>query len=205
VTREDRVSAGVRSLELQSLDKAAVQKIEVSGKHSFVLEKLVLEKADGASSFTVSAADKPDARFATDESIVTQALDALTELEGSSFATGRAAKHDELEIDDEKGLSVTIHQAGKPKLALVFGRAAQGGNFVRLQGSDEVFVGKGSLAQKLSKDVSAWRKKKLLDAEVKDLKSVLVEPAEGPSYTLEAREEISGEPPAEGEPAPTKT
>ncbi len=195
VTREDRVAVGIRTLALAEVQQDAVSKIELAGKHTALLEK-------GEGGWTVAAPDKPDARFAAEQSAVTEALDALGELEAGTFVTGRAEKHAELGVDDEKGLQVTVHQPGKEPLALVFGRSAQGGgHYLRLQGSDEVFVGKGSLAAKLQKDVSDWRKKKLLDEELAAVQSVLVEPAAEASYTLEAREESSGE----GESAITKT
>lgn len=186
-TREDRVAVGIRTLELPALDKSLVEKIEVKGKKQALLEK-------GEQGWTVAHPDKPDARFGADEPAVTALLDSLAELEAGSFVTARKEKHAELEIDDEKGLSVTFHQQGKEPLALVFGRYAQGGgNYVRLARADEVFVGKGSLASKLQKDVDAWRKKKLFDLELDQLASVTVEPAGGQAYTVEAREDGEGD------------
>lgn len=200
VTREDRVAVGIRTLELPALDAEKVEKIEVTGKAESIKGGAVLVKA--GEGWTVAAPDKADATFAADASAVTALLDSLSALEAGTFVTARAEKHAELDIDDEKGLFVTFHQKGAAPLALVFGRYAQGGgNYLRLEGSDEVFVGKGSVAPKLQKDVDGWRKKKLLDVEADEVASVTVEPAGGTAYTVEAREESEGE----GEAATKKT
>lgn len=183
VTREDRVAVGIRTLELPTLDKSLVETIEVKGKHKARLAK-------GEKGWTVADPDKPDTRFGADGAAVSSLLDSLESLEAGGFVTAREAKHAELEVDDEKGLFVTFHQKGKAPLALVFGRHAQGGgNYLRLAKESEVFVGKGTVASKLQKDVDGWRKKKLLDLELTSLASVTVEPAGKAAYTVEAREE----------------
>lgn len=200
VTREERVAVGIRTLELPTLDASAIERIEVKGKAESLKGGALLVK--GEKGWTVADPAKADVTFAADENAVTAALDSLAQLEAGNFVTARKEKHAELDVDDEKGLFVTFHQKGKEPLALVFGRYAQGGgNYLRLAGADEVFVGKGSVAPKLQKDVDGWRKKKLIDVEVDQLASVSVEPATGPSYTIESREESEGE----GEAATKKT
>lgn len=179
VTREDRMAAGIRKLELPKIEKTEVKRVEVSGKDSAVLEK------DGAS-WVVYDPKTPDNKHAAEQSSVDAALDAVGELEAGAFVTARKEKHAELEIDDDKGLRVKIDGAGT-SLDLVFGRFAKGGgNYVRRAGSDEVFVGKGRLASLVKKDVNGWRKRKLLDVEADALAKVVVEPAGGGAYTIEA-------------------
>lgn len=181
VTREDRMEAGIRKLELVKIEKAQVERIEVSDKHSAVLER------DGAG-WVVYDPKTPDEKHAAESSSVEAALDAVAELEADTFVTGRAEKHKELEIDDESGLAVKITGKDGRVLDVVFGRFAKGGgNYLRLKGSNEVFVGKGRLASLLKKDVNGWRKRKLLDVEADALTKIVVEPAGGAPYTLEGK------------------
>ena len=187
VTRETRVEVGIKKLELTTLDKAEVKRIEVSGKHKALLTK------DGAG-WTVSDPTSPDKKLAAEKSSVDAALDALAELEAGAFVTGRQEKHADLEIDDDKGVRVKIESEKGPSLDVIFGRGAKGGgNYLRLAGSDEVYVGKGRFASLVKKDVNAWRKRKLLDVEADALSRVVVEPAGKAAYTLEATLEGEGD------------
>ncbi|MFZ9886862.1 MAG: DUF4340 domain-containing protein [Myxococcota bacterium] len=186
-TREDRVAVGIRTLELPKLAASDVEQIEITGKHKAVLAK------DGAA-WSVSDPEKADRKYPADSALVTSALDAVAELEAGAFVTGRKEKHSELEVDDEKGLAVELKGKGVSGLKLVFGRSAKdGGNYVRKQGSDEVFIAKGRLGSLLAKDVSAWRKKKLLDVEASDITALTLEPSGQAPYRVEAREAGEGD------------
>jgi len=183
VTREDHVAVGVRALTLPTFDADKVTKIEVRSKDKSAL----LEKVGGTKEqpqWTVADPEKPEVKLAASPSQVKTALDALAELSAEGFVTGRKEKHADLEIGEEKGVTVTLTQGGKAT-ALVFGRFAKGGgNYVRLADSDEVFVGKGRFAGAVKKDVKAWRKRKLLPFEAKDLRALTLAPAGQPELKL---------------------
>jgi hypothetical protein len=181
-TREDQVSVGVRVMDL-SVDAAKVTRIEVkAGEKTALLEKV--GGTDAAPQWTVADPAKADVKHQAEPSAVKAALDALGELSAEGFVTGRAAKHADLEIDDEKGTTVKI-TAGAQTVDLVFGRFAKGGgNYVRRAGTDEVFIGKGRFAATVKKDVKGWRKRKLLAFEAKDLRSLVVEAAGRQTLTL---------------------
>jgi hypothetical protein len=177
VTREDRVAVGIRTLALPALSTDAVTGIELGGKKS-----ALLEKNDGA--WTVADPSAPQDRFAAEASVVEQALAALGELSAGNFVTARKAKHEELELTPELGLVLTVRQQGSQPLSLVLGRAAKGGgNYLRLAGADEVFVGQGRFGSLADKDVTAWRKRKLVEVEAKDFTSFTVSPPGAAPFT----------------------
>jgi hypothetical protein len=193
-TREDQVSVGMRHLTLPSVDKDKVVGIELSGPVNAVLTKT-------GDTWQVAEPGGPK-KFAVDQAAVDSAIGALPDLEADAFVTARAAKHEELELTDEKGLRVKIEQDGAANLDVIFGRAAKGGgNYLRLAGTDEVFVGKGRFASLAKKDVKAWRKRKLVDAKSDALKKILVTPATGDPYAVESYDKTEGE----GEAAVTKS
>lgn len=168
-TREERIEAGIRRLDLVSIEANEVQRVVVQGKD---LRAALTRKGAG---WQVSSGEEGAPSFAADSALVKSALDALASLSADTFVTGRAAKHADLEIDDEKGLRVQV-EAGAKSLDLVFGRAGKGGgNYLRPAGSDEVFAGKGSFAALVKKDVKGWRKRKLLDAEADELSQIEIE------------------------------
>ena len=188
VTRESQVSVGMRSLDFGTLDASTLKEVKVSFNKGTgdeaKRENVVLKKS--ASLWTVS--EKGDKAFAVDENAIEQALKNLESLEAKDFVTARKEKHADLEIDDAKGQKVTLVFENKT-LDLLFGRFAKGGgNFVRLASSDEVFVGRGTLAGSLKKDVKAWRKRKLLNVEAKDLRKIIIQKAEGALVELKASE-----------------
>jgi hypothetical protein len=186
-TREDRVSVGMRSLSLPSIDKDKVVRLELSGSKSAVLQK-------AGDVWQVADPEQPDRKFAVDATAVDNAIAALPELAAGAFVTARAAKHEELELTADKGLRVKVEQEGGPGLDITFGRFAKGGgNYLRLSGSDEVFVGKGRFASLAKKDVKGWRKRKLVDHKPDELRKLQVSPKTGGAYSLEWQSEGEGE------------
>lgn len=165
-TREESIEAGIRRLDLPVPKADEISAIEVKGPEL----QAALVKKDGA--WLVYNPEQPDKKFAADEDAVKKALEGLNELRAENFVTGRAEKHADLEIGAEKGLSVRIE--GKSKtLDVVFGRSAKGGgNFLRQAGSDEVFVGTGTLASAIKKDVKRWRKRKLFSTQSEDIRQI---------------------------------
>lgn len=188
------VRVGIRELSLPSVDKDKVTRVEIGGKFKAILDK-------EAGGWVVSDPEKPDAKFAADEESVTRVLDALGTLETGAFVTGRSEKHKDLEIDDESGTVLTIKASSGPSLSVVLGRYAKGGgNYLRLQGSDEVFVGKGTLAGAVRKNADQWRNKKLVALKADDINEIAVTPAGGGGYVLTKTTTKEGE----GDDAPSK-
>lgn len=208
VTRDSAPKVGVKELKVARLDKESVTKIEVTipGKETKKDEKapdegpvdatseppkkVVLEK-DGAG-FVVYDADKGDKKFAVDDTLLKPLLDAIGEFSTGDLVANKADKLAGFEIDDAKGLHVTITTTKGKELDLLFGRAAKGGGTtVRAQGSNDVFVAKGRLGMLARKEVSAWRKKNILDRKADDFTSVTIARADGSKLSIvgETKEE----------------
>lgn len=172
----DRV--GIRELKLPDFDKDTISAITLDGKHKAKL----IKQGDG---WMVEDPDKPGKTFPVEDNLIDRALGAIADLETGAFVTGRSEKHEELEINADKGLALTVTGGKGKQMSIVVGRFAKGGgNYVRKDGSDEVFVGKGSLMSSLGKDAKAWRKKSILGIEETDLVQVAVQvPGQSP-YSL---------------------
>jgi hypothetical protein len=182
----DRV--GIRELKLPDFEKDQISAITLDGKHKAKLTK------QGAG-WTVEDPEKAGKTFPVEDSLIDRALDAIAELETGAFVTGRSEKHEELEINKDKGLALTVTGGKGKQMSIVIGRFAKGGgNYVRLDGSDEVFVGKGSLMGAVGKDAGGWRKKDILGVEEKDLVEVAVQVAGETAYSI-----VRGPPTGEGE------
>jgi hypothetical protein len=208
ITRDGAPKVGVKELKVQKIDKDAVTKIEVTipGKETKKDEKapdegpvdattepaknVVLEK-DGAG-FVVYDAAKADKKFAVDDTLVKPLLDAIGEFSTGDLVANKADKLAGFEIDDAKGLHVAITTTKGKQLDLLFGRAAKGGGTtVRAQGSDDVFVAKGRLGALARKEVSAWRKKTIVERKADDFTGLAIARADGSKLALvgETKEE----------------
>lgn len=189
-SREDTVEAGVRRLELPSLKADDINAIDIKGPDL----QAGLQKENGV--WSVFQPDQTERKFSADAEAVKSALDALAELRAENFVTGRAEKHADLEIDAEKGLQVRVEGAGK-SLDVIFGRSAKGGgNYIRLANSDEVFVGTGSFASLVKKDMNRWRKRKLFDSKEEDVRQMDILQPGKPGLVLTGKK-------AEGETKPS--
>ncbi len=167
LTREDKVSEGVPKFGWQAPDKDKVSKVEIHGPKGALLAK-------GSAGWTVADPLKADVTFATDEALVTSLLGALSEVKATDYVTSRPERLAELELDDAKGLKVTVSGEGAPA-SLVFGKAAKaGGVYVKLPGSGDVFSTNARLASLARRDVNGWRKRSLLAVKVEELVSLKV-------------------------------
>jgi hypothetical protein len=167
--------------------------------------KTVILERDG-SGFVVKDGAEPSQKFAAEEQTVSGLLDAI-----AAFAPGDRIANDkgklaEFEIDDDKALRIAVSTKGGKGLDLLFGRAAKsGGTTVRAAGSVDVFVAKGNLGAMAKKELSAWRKKGIVNKKADDFEGVVVARADGSSIELAATSEDVPAP--EGSPegtAPTK-
>jgi hypothetical protein len=215
LTRDSAPKVGVKELKVAKLDKDAVTKIEVTipaketkkdgkapdeGPVEATVEparKVVLEK-DG-SGFVVYDGDKADKRFAVDDAQLKPLLDAIGEFATGDLIANKADKLASFEIDDAKGLRVAITTSKGKELDLLFGRAAKGGGTtVRAQGSNDVFVARGRLGTIARKEVTAWRKKTILEKKGDDFSSLTVARADGSKLELVAETKEEDVPAAEG-------
>ena len=160
LTREKQVNEGVPKLVLAPL-QGEVTGIELTGPTPASL------KLEGGA-WTVSG--KP-----ADEGQVKQLTGGLKDFLATDFVTEKTEKHAEYEVDDAKGVKMTLTTTTGPGWSLVFGKAAKGGGtYVREAKSNAVFITKSPLAGAVKKGVTGWRKKGITTAAVADIVKVHV-------------------------------
>jgi hypothetical protein len=159
-TREKQVNEGVPKLSLPPL-QGEVTGIELTGPTPASL------KFDSGA-WTVNGKT-------ADENLVKQVLDALKDFHATDFVTEKAEKQAELEVDDAKGVKMTLTTAQGPGWSLVFGKNAKtGGTYVRDAKSSAVFLTKSPLAMQVKKGTSGWRKKNITTATAADITKVKI-------------------------------
>ncbi len=175
-TREKQVQVGVHKLELPVFDKSKVSEIDFGGAHRATLRR----EGEG---WVVEDPDKPGPHPA-DEGQVRSFLEELSRPKLSDIVTDRVDRQAELEIDEAKGTTVKVVAGLAKPIELVFGRAARGGNYVRLPGRPEVFLATGRLGNQARRGASAWRKHGVLSVQAGDIVSIDVKPVAGTSFSL---------------------
>lgn len=168
LTREDKVSEGVPTFTWKAPPQEHVTKVELAGSHRALLVK-------GAAGWTVANPEKPDVAYAADEALVTSLLGSLGEVKAADHVTSRAERAAELELDEAKGLKVTVSGASGVLGTLVFGKPAKaGGRYVKVDGAADVFATTARLGYLARRDVSGWRKKAILAVKAEELVSLEV-------------------------------
>jgi hypothetical protein len=113
----DRV--GIRELKLPDFDKEQITSITLGGKHKATLTKQ-------AGGWTVEDPEKAGKTFPVEDNLIDRALGAIADLETGAFVTGRSDKHEELEINADKGLAVSVTGGKGKTMSIVVGRFAKG-------------------------------------------------------------------------------
>lgn len=167
--------------------------------------KTILLERDG-SGFVVKDGADPSKTYAAEEQTVASLFDAIAAFAPGDRIANDKSKLADFEIDDDKALRVAVTTKAGKGLDLLFGRAAKsGGTTVRAAGSADVFVAKGNLGSLARKELSAWRRKGIVNQKADDFEGVVIARADGSSIELAAAtEEV---PAPEGSPegtAPTK-
>ncbi len=173
------VNVGVPKLTLPAIDKDKVTSIEVRGATLSTLKK------EGAGWVVIDPA-KPGRPHPADPSLVTGLLDNLKDLKATDFITEKDEKLAEFEVDEKKGLAVTLSGETGPMLDVVFGKSARGGGgYLRLLKSRQVFVTPSTLSWMLRRDPNSWRKRAFFPAKAEELTRATATDAEGSKLPLE--------------------
>src|SRR5579871_1532732 len=176
LNRDAPVSEGVKKLSIPTLDKTKVTKIEVSGAKAAVLEH-------DAAGWKVGAPG--GALHPADDTQVQSLVDAFADLKYGDLVTDRAERLPELELDDAKGLAVKLTAEGAPPVALVFGKFARGGTYVRMPGKNDVVIAQGRFPGVARRDPNGWRKRGILSLKPDDVTALTVKPRGGEPYALD--------------------
>lgn len=146
---------GITRLSFPGLHGAGIDHVVVTGKQPVELrrENESWKLVDGR---------------AADPEAVKRLVDATAKLVSSDLVSEDAARHAEFEVDDEKGVQVTLSQGGQTAATLVVGKAAPGGaTYVRV--GQQVFRVAGFYRGLFAKEPTAWLDRKLFADAVTDV------------------------------------
>ena len=130
----------------------------------------ILDAAAAAADDTAAAAQENAAATANeggfypaDSALVQVAIEKILSLKKTELISENPANQASFEVDSASGMSVEIYVTGKsaPAGVLRIGKSgpAWNSNYVRLMGSDAVYVINGGLKYSLFTDIEQWRKK----------------------------------------------
>jgi len=98
-----------------------------------------------------------------DSALVQIAIEKIISLKKNDLVSDNPANRHTFEVDSASGMSVEIYVAGKsaPAGVLRIGKSGHewNSNYVRLMGSDAVYLIQGGLRLSLFNDIEQWRKK----------------------------------------------
>jgi hypothetical protein len=129
----------------------------------------ILDAAAAADDTTANVQDNTAANaneggfYPADSALVQVAIEKILSLKKSELISENPANQASFEVDSASGMSVEIYVTGKsaPAGVLRIGKSgpAWNSNYVRLMGSDAVYVINGGLRYSLFTDIEQWRKK----------------------------------------------
>lgn len=156
-TKQDKVSVGVKHLQLAKFDKAQVDRIEISGKNKATLIKekdtWMLEMGEADQKRLVGA----------DPAYVTAMLNAASELKPSYYVTQLTEKQKELGLDAESATAIVLKSGEKTLWALNFGNnASNGGRYAKLPENNDIYVVKAQFWQLIRNNAVDWRNRSIV-------------------------------------------
>ena len=100
---------------------------------------------------------------AASSTAISTALDKLTDLEVVGRAASQAAHHERLEVDEAHGIRVIATTGDDTAVDMWVGAYQTGNTMVRLEGSDEVLMVRGSIKFAFNKRPRDWRDRAILE------------------------------------------
>lgn len=185
-TRQDKVSVGVKNLELPHLDQSKVDRIEVGGKNKVTLIKennaWRLEMGEGEAKRLVAA----------DQANVASMLKAIEDLKPSYYVTELADRLKTLGFEPDAAIPLTLKGGGQVLWALVLGNnATNGGRYAKLPDSKDVYVVKTTFWQLIRNNAIDWRDRVIWPINDADLRSFTMERAGEKALELVKKDDAS--------------
>lgn len=137
---------GITRLSFATVDKAGIDKLEISGPNP-----VELQKKDGK---WVLANGKE-----ADQTAVQNALDAIPKIDSSDIVTSNSERFAEYGVDEARGTKVVAWAGAKKVAEAIVGNAGGSGTFVR--SGDAVYSVRGVSSYLFSKPVSSWMQLKI--------------------------------------------
>ncbi|HJZ89210.1 MAG TPA: DUF4340 domain-containing protein [Polyangia bacterium] len=113
--------------------------------------------------------------YPADAEGVKSAVDKLAELSFSEVVSDHKDKQKELEVDQDKGVRVTVKSGGKVLADLYFGKTVSGYTMARVAGQDAIWQSSGIQKWAFAKDTKGWRDKVVTDFKRDDIATITVD------------------------------
>jgi hypothetical protein len=162
VTKEDKVSVGIKTLVIPSIDEAKADRIVLETKDN----KVLLIKKD--SKWWLESPEKK--LFLADQAKVASLLDSLRDMKHSHYVTSLEDKLPELGLNADHANTITLYSGEQPIWSMQFGKSSEGsGRYVKLADSHEVHVVRGSFSQLNNRSLEDFRDRHVWDLDEGDL------------------------------------
>jgi hypothetical protein len=146
-TKPDKVSVGIKKLELPAFDQSKIDRIEISGK-----EPIILIKENNLWFVKLARLVKAD------QEIVQNMLHAIGALSPSHYVTELEEKHGELGFSNDDAHTIKLFAQGPEVWSLVIGKNdAQSGRYAKLPNDKQIFAVRGQFWQILKPQPADWR------------------------------------------------
>lgn len=163
---------GTETLDLTSLDKAAIDQLDLTEGET----SIELDRVDGVWRLA-------SGRLA-DRTAIERALEALAQISSSDVVSSSAERHGEYGVGDDAPI-VTVHVGDAVAAKLVIGEPARsGGTYIRDAGADTVFRASQSLRHLLPTDPTRWLQLRLVDTELDDVAQIRAALQGSDEYTI---------------------
>ncbi len=195
--KQERATVKVPSSEVDTIEivrpgqpKVVLEKDPESAKEAAAQEKEAERaKKDGG---TPPFSAKPLVRwkmvkpisYRVDPFAVRALTDKLSDLDLGELVSTNPERHAQYEVNDQKGILLTLSGGGKEKVKLIVGKATGANAMLRLAGKPEVYQGPNILRAMVDKDVKSWRDKVITEFPYADAAEVEIKTAAG-SVVLE--------------------
>jgi hypothetical protein len=158
VTKQEKVSVGIKRLKLPSINSQVADKIEITGKYA-----VTLLKKNNVWFLEIGGKDAAKKTVRASKESIETFFDAAKRVRHSYFVTQLAQKHKDLGLSTEQKDSIKIIHGDKILWGIELGTNAKGaGRYAKLLNDDSVYVLKGSFWQLTKSGSSDWRAKDLI-------------------------------------------
>ena len=170
VNRRDREPTSATELPTLELEQDAITELQVTRPNG---DSVVLSNASGA----WRVVEPLDAE--ADENNIDTALNRLAELRIVRIVATQPENYARLQVDDENAVDVVVKAGEETLTNLGVGKYADGMTMVRIDDRTEVFGASGSLRYAFDRDLKAWRNRRVVTEDAKDVGSIRFESPNG--------------------------
>lgn len=179
VTKKDKISVGVKRLELPTFETAKIDTIEIMGR-----DKILLKKEKDQWKLQIGEGEKVRLVDAN-KAFVDQMLDAAAKVSHSYYVTENAEKHEELGLKGDKATSVTLKASGAPVWALILGKnGTDSSRYARVPENNSVYAVRGSFFALTRNNLNDWRERNFWQLDEPQVVSLSVERPHKGKFTL---------------------